>query len=644
MKKLLPIILLLNVLQGFGQVNWLENRQPFPAEDSVSDYAMSYLYYGVHFDYKYDESGQFVCDKTYHAITRANNDDGLESTNRIYIPLRNVIEVLDVKSRTISKDGHVVEFDRNNLKEIEDEENDGGYRIFAVEGAEVNGEIEYMYTKRIYGSTFISEPIQFAFPAKKIEFTLTAPENLEFEFLLANDKRTVAQTDTIDTFNRYQVVLENVPAYSAEAFSGFDANKMRIDFRLAYNSAYGKKRINTYADAAKKIFDNAHELNKDEVKIIDKFIKENDRNNQSPISRLMHIEHALKKRFYMDENASDNIVSMSETGFGGRTAFLKFFVAIVEHLGIEYEIVVTADRLESKFDPEFTTWNYLDDYLLYLPGSQKYLAVHDYTERLGGIPPRNSATLGLFIKPELITDYIYPLSYLDSIPEVSYEKNMNNIYMDVFFDSDLSKVVVEAKRYFLGKESNFYKTAEYWMDQEQLGELLDDLAKYLATDGDILSVNIDEKNNTPDTWEKPYVVNCKFENKNFIEYAGNSILFKAGKLIGLQSELYKDEERKFDVENTNNRGYVREINIEIPKGYEIQNPDDIVLNEKVFDANNEPIYVFESSYTITEKQLKISINEFYDEIFFPKERFEEFRKVINAAADWNKVTLVLKEI
>ena len=51
---------------------------------------------------------------------------------------------------------------------------------------------------------------------------------------------------------------------------------------------------------------------------------------------------------------------------------------------------------------------------------------------------------------------------------------------------------------------------------------------------------------------------------------------------------------------------------------------------------------FDSNFEVKNNQLSILIDEYYDEIYYPANKFEGFRKVINAAADFNKVTLILK--
>ena len=139
------------------------------------------------------------------------------------------------------------------------------------------------------------------------------------------------------------------------------------------------------------------------------------------------------------------------------------------------------------------------------------------------------------------------------------------------------------------------------------------------------------------------VVKGSFTSNSYIELAGDAILFKAGELIGPQSELYQERERKLPVANSYNRGYARKIKVQIPKGFNIQNPDDLIMKEQVFDDNEKLIYNFVSNYVLNGQVLEITIEEYYDELNYPVEKFEAFRKVINSAADFNKIVLVLAQ-
>ena len=634
-------VLLSNLIALPSSGQWVADRDPYPQEES--DFALTYLLKHKTYDYKYDQAGNFVCDLTVHEIVRVNNDDALSSFNRVYIPTGDMIELIDIKSRAITKDGKIITLDKSNILEVKDEEAESGYRIFAVEGAEVGGEIEYQYTKRINGRTFLNEVYQLDAPVNQFQLELNCPKNLEFEFLTINDTLQVRQLEGSEESNQYAFEAENVPAILSEAFSGGDANKRRIDFRLAYNSATGARKLNTYSLAGKTIYNNLVALEKNETKVFEKFLKAANVQTSDKWKELARIEHEIKQSFYLEENAPDDLQFLFENSFGSKLALAKLFVQVAKKLSIEYDIVVTSQRNEKKFNPDFEHWNYLTDYIIYLPEKDLFLAPHDQVYRLGSVPPSYTATTGLFIRPELIDDFEYPITRIDYIPEQPYQSNMNNLDIKVAFSEDLATANLDVKRIYTGNEANFYKSALLWMDEERKEEMLKDLVDYLADDADIEEVLVEEANNEYETWNEPFTVAAKFSSKNYIEVAGNTLLFKLGDLIGAQSELYQEEERKFEIENFNNRGYERTIEVEIPDGYKVENADDIIIDEKV-DADGKPVYVFNSSFVLEDGLLKVRIDEFYDKIFYPKEDFEAFRKVINAAADWNKVTLVMKEM
>jgi len=88
------------------------------------------------------ENEEFIQYTLYHLIVRVNSDDAIESSNKIYISMYNAIDVVNIKARSISKDGKIINLDKNNIKEIKNDENNHASRIFAIEGVEKGSEIE----------------------------------------------------------------------------------------------------------------------------------------------------------------------------------------------------------------------------------------------------------------------------------------------------------------------------------------------------------------------------------------------------------------------------------------------------------------------------------------------------------------------
>jgi hypothetical protein len=86
----------------------------------------------------------------------------------------------------------------------------------------------------------------------------------------------------------------------------------------------------------------------------------------------------------------------------------------------------------------------------------------------------------------------------------------------------------------------------------------------------------------------------------------------------------------------------RHIRFTIPEGYSVKNLEDIKISHVVTDKG-APTVGFTSTYEVVGNLVKIHIMEEYRKTSYPLSQFEEFKKVINAAADFNKVVLVLEK-
>lgn len=53
---------------------------------------------------------------------------------------------------------------------------------------------------------------------------------------------------------------------------------------------------------------------------------------------------------------------------------------------------------------------------------------------------------------------------------------------------------------------------------------------------------------------------------------------------------------------------------------------------------------FKSYFEMEGNVLKVTADEYYQKNYVPVEEFENYRKVINSAADFNEITLILEPI
>jgi hypothetical protein len=630
--------------QKYEPYHWEEKRGLTQLDDSEKEYGLYYILVSIRYQYLYDpQDNQLVCYATNHNIIRTNNDEALSKSNRVYIPMGNTIELVELKARAITKDNGVTNFDQVNLKELESDES--GYKILAIEGAEVGGEIEYFYTRKINASNFNTHTFQFGFPVKTFDYSLKSPENLEYEFKVYNWDAQVTQTDTTDQYNLYELKTQSIPAIFQEDFSAYENHEARLEVKLAYNNTRGNIRLFTWGDAGKRIYDNIYTLTKEEQKAVNKLIKDM-KLTGDPINSLKMAENYIKSNYFLEPEAGDageQIDMILKNKYATSRGFTRLFAAMLGSQSIEHEIVLTSNRFQKALDPDFDTWNYLNDYLIYIPSINRFLSPKDTPFRLGTVPFGYYGTYGLFIRQEPIQDFIYPVAHIGYIPESPYSSNIDDMDIEVNFSENMEKNQVKLIRSFKGYSASYYKIGLLQLEEDTKKEMLDEIIKYLALDAEIKNIEVLHANTNYDVWEEPFVVKGTFNTNSYIESAGDVILFKAGELIGPQSELYQDHERKLEVVNSFNRGYERKIVVHIPEGYTVQNPGDLMIKEQVFDEDKKLIYNFESKYELNGQKLEVEIDEFYDQLTYPVEKFEAFRRVINSAADFNKIVLVLSK-
>jgi hypothetical protein len=622
--------------------SWEKERARFTLnekEDALAEYVLK-----QHHEYHYTlENNQFLLYSTMHRIVRVNNSEAIQRHNRIYINMTNVIELADLKARSINREGKVVNFDIGNLKELKDEATGNAFRIFAIEGVEQGSEIEYYYVLKKYASLYDRVFMQFDMPVKQSSFKLISPKHLQFDIHTYNKYPEAVKSVTEET-NVYSAEMKDIPGLKRENFSAFDASRSRIEFKLAYNTAKSQARMFTWDEAAKTFYNVLGSVDKDDEKALDKYVKElGDNSSKKLDQRIRDIEKKIKTTVKVEsdsrEESLDDVESIIKLKLASKEGMTKLFVAVFERLKIECRPVITCDRGLTKFDESFDSWSYLDEYLLYFPATKGFLSPYSFEFRYPLIPPDLTATKGLFIEPVSFGNVKSALASVNEIPATDYALNTDNLDMEVTFNSDLTTNDVVMKREFGGCNATFVAPYYDMVSETDRAKLIEELMKQTAPDPVISKSSAKTVDNGV---TNNFIMDVSFSSTHFIEMAGTRILFKVGELIGPQVEMYRDDQRMTEVENDFNRGYDRVIKIKIPEGYQVRNPDDVKLNV-VYDENGKQPFLFVSDYTLQNDEMVITIKEYYKEIYAPVSRYEDFRKVINAAADFNKVTLVLEK-
>ena len=74
----------------------------------------------------------------------------------------------------------------------------------------------------------------------------------------------------------------------------------------------------------------------------------------------------------------------------------------------------------------------------------------------------------------------------------------------------------------------------------------------------------------------------------------------------------------------------------------MRNLDELKMNI-FYEENGNKSMGFVSDYEVDGDQVNVSIKEYYKQLDYPLKDFDQFRRIINAAADFNKKVLIFEK-
>ncbi|UOQ53274.1 DUF3857 domain-containing protein [Hymenobacter cellulosivorans] len=623
--------------------SWDAKRKRLPLTEAETQLPALLLLDFTAQEYFYDEKTKKLgLYSTSHSIVRVNSTDAIERFNKIYVPVQDGA-LLWLKARTISPRGEVVELNQSNIKELKDQDGGRGFKIFAVEGVEKGSEIEYVYMRQRSPNYFGREYLQSDLPARSVTFELISPEQLTFDTRVYHGPQASRDT-VIGGKHIVRMVLKDVAQTREEAFANPQAERMRIEYKLAYNASRGRERLFTWAKASQYIHGTLYGYSKDEQKALDKLLKQMKVPAGDVAEQVQFVENYLKTNFnpaegYVEPELSSIINTRNATDLG----FARLFGGVFRKLGIEHEVVVTSDRSVSPFDESFDTWNYLDNYIFYFPATKQMLAPARSDYRYGMVPSEWTANPGLFIRTVKLGATESAVGKVKDIPTLTADQNPSDLDIKVQFAPALDKSTVNIRYILGGYNAQVIQPFYSLIPEEKRTEIAQGFIKSCVPDATFKSLNVINGERGLSPLAKPFIVEAGVESAALLNRAGPKYLFKVGELLGPQSELYQADARQFDVENEFNRRYNRVITFELPAGYNVRNLKDLNYNVKAGPDAAAPLYLFQSSYAVEGQKVTVTIKEHYQQIRWPKKDFEAFREVVNAAANFNKVVLVLEK-
>ena len=573
-----------------------------------------------------------------------NSDDAIERNNKIYIPFNINEKVITNKVRVILKNGKVITLNQKDVKEEIDQERNMKYNFFAVNGLEKGAVIEKLFVleeePELKGKTIT---MQSNYPIASLDFSLIYPKHLEFKTKTYNGL-TQQEVDTATVAGKMLIKIEekDIPALQDdEKYSNWKAHVKRFRYKLEANYNTGAKNLSNYKEFATNIYERFNPAyDKKEQKAIADFAKQITRSSNVQ-EQIWNIEDKIKNTISYNRYApsKDLVSAIIKSKQANQTDILKLYISMYKFFNIEHNMIITSDRFALYFDPEFESYENLNDLLFYFPTIKMYMTPTELEYRIPFFPSELASQNGLLIKSKTFGGVEMGIGEISFIDIASAEVTHDVMDIIIDFTKDFDNPLIHTRIAFGGYTAMNFQPLKDFMVPEQYQAVLKSIANNYTVETEYTTLK-SENEGTSFVGKKPFVLDVTFNGKDLVQKAGNNYLFSIGQAIGRQSELYDEHKRMMPVEVDYPHAYTRTIKVLLPKDANITNLDKLVMDHKMQIAGKTEA-AFTTNYKVTGNELVVTNSEFYNVVHYPLENFENYRQVINAAADFNKAVIII---
>ncbi len=642
-----PVLMPAAVAQPSYPLVWSAKPQQLALKEEWKKYSAVILQDDRRLEYKAGDDKNIYVYRTYHRRARLLDDKGMESFNKCTLYSGADREISNIKARTILPGGRIIDVRESDIRIIKTE-GGGQQYLFAMDGIEKGADVELMYTEKKPFVIFSSETYQTVIPVAAASFSMIVPEHLKYEFANYHGFPK-AEDSAASKLHFYQCAAANIPAMKEEAYSNADASLQRIDFKLSYVQGDQKDvRRFTWNELAKQLYTKYATFTDKELRIAGKYLASiKVAAGDDELVKIQKIEDAVKTGITTSDDVDaaqddfDKIVDKKLTTERGQARFLA---ACLTEAGVKYEFGLTASRYKYMLDESLEIWTQLNDYIIYLPNQRSYLAPTAITYRVPFVPYVYMGNKGIFSKVTSVGTLVSAVPDIRAIATTPMEKNISGVDADIHFTKADMTPEIKLTHSFNGQPAANMRAVFIYVSKDKEKELVQELTGLESKPGDIHEYSIENKPFSAYYTGAPLNMKVTLQAPQLMEKAGAKYLFSVGRIIGRQSEMYNDEERRLPLEIQFPHVLPRTIRITVPEGYRIVNPEAVRLHVTGSAGDDNASLAFHSDYKMSGNIMEININEIYSRLNYPISDYTLFRNVVNAAADFTKIVLVLEKI
>lgn len=597
----------------------------------------------VEFNFDNNQSTEYYL---FHEKKQLNSDAAIERNNRVYIPYAEKENLIANKLRVILPNGKKIELKNSDIKKEVNEESGMSGEYFAVNGLEKGAIIERFYIIKspadLTGTTFY---MQSQYPIAKISLEIIYPNHLTFASKSYNKlpEATINKEAYSGKTNMF-VEQSNIPSLNEdEQYSNWRKNAMSIRYKLLSNQSRNLENLYTHKDYVSATFDNYYaELSKKDIQNLEKFVAKIPKNSD-PLLYIRSVEDLIKSNiqynryFKLNKTVSDILTNKQGTLFD----LTKLYVAVLNQLNLEHELVLTTDKSKTVFDPEFETYENIKKVLIYNKTTDSYIEPEAINYRTPLIDYSYLDNYGLFVGSKTYQNIKMPVS---TTRKIEVQNDLTHDYMDMIIDASkgIDQVQFSSRIKFGGHTAAYLQIVKESSNAKEYDDMLQFFVKQYASEFTPKAKVTTKNDGVNNVALKPFEIHIDVEGNELISKAGTNYLVKIGSVIGKQMQMYSEKERQLPIELNYPHYYTRTITFLIPEGYTIKNPEILKIDYSL-KKEDKTLANFTTDYKLENNKLVVYNTENYDFINLPVSDYPTYRQVINAAADFQKLNLILEK-
>ena len=501
------------------------------------------------------------------------------------------------------------------------------------------------------------ELFQREIPILDGKFQINKPTGGEMVVDIYNDiKKVVNEKITTCT-------MTNLPAYKKEMSATNQANLAQLYFHVNVTFMNANKPYEDYYIALHDYF--FEKFTGSMVKNMVKELKLDDKT--VPLDdRLKKMDSYIKETISLDDHYDYKYEYKDIFKVKKMTENMSFslYKEVLEYIKVPYKYVCTTDKFENQFDNNRVVPGTLTEYLLYVPETKKYFSPQYYWMPYGPAVSVSIDNEAAFYEPLGGMGVRAKLEF-SKIPSGSMNDNVNTTESEIQLAPDMETVSVKKKTTYTGYSAFYYRSAVQYVKPNKIKDFIHDVA-FDGVDTDIKKYTIENKeyhNNYDDS--KPFTINAEVQVKeSWLENAGKNYIISIGKVLGEQPSLYQETERINPIVLSSPKKFIHTITFKIAAGYVVNDLKSLEFNKEIDnlkavtkpekgkptpkpskkEEKREVIGKFSSTAKLDGDTITISIEEFYNFVHLDKEKYNEYRDVINASFDFSKATVLLTKV